>query len=315
MSAPRLTLLSLGAGVQSTALLILSARGDLPKLDGAIFSDTGWEPKAVYEHLDRIEREVATPAGIPIHRVTSGNIREDALDPTHRFASMPLYILNRDGSPGMTRRQCTSEYKLKPIKRKVRELLGYPHPIRVPKGTYVEQWIGISTDERDRAIDKDTGELKTGDVNYARNRYPLLDLGMSRDQCRALLTATGFGSTPKSACVGCPFHTNAQWRDLRNNHPDEFADAVEFDAAIRAGNARGNLLGNTLLGSPFLHRSRLPLSDAPIDRVTFNEWAGRQSDLMHELAIAEYEETLELDELGGCSPFGCESGVDGRDAS
>lgn len=315
MSAPTLTILSLGAGVQSTALLILAARGDLPKLDAAIFSDTGWEPKAVYEHLDRLEREVAQPAGIPIHRVTSGNIRNDALDPDHRFASMPLYILNKDGSPGMTRRQCTSEYKLKPIKRQVRQMLGYPHPTRVPNGVYAEQWIGISTDERDRAIDKDTLELKTGGLRYSRNRYPLLELNMSRDQCRALLTATGFGSTPKSACIGCPFHTNAQWRDLRENHPAEFADAVEFDAAIRDGSARATALGQRLKGKAFLHRSRLPLGEAPIDRVTFNEWASRQGDLIHELSIAEYEETLDLDELGGCSPFGCENGVDGKATS
>ena len=37
----RLRLLSLGAGVQSTTLLLLAAEGRLPKLDGAIFSDTG----------------------------------------------------------------------------------------------------------------------------------------------------------------------------------------------------------------------------------------------------------------------------------
>jgi 3'-phosphoadenosine 5'-phosphosulfate sulfotransferase (PAPS reductase)/FAD synthetase len=81
-------LLSLGAGVQSTTLLILAARGDLEPLDGAVFADTGWEPAAVYRHLDRIEREIAIPAGIPIHRVSVGNIRDDALDPAHRFASM-----------------------------------------------------------------------------------------------------------------------------------------------------------------------------------------------------------------------------------
>jgi 3'-phosphoadenosine 5'-phosphosulfate sulfotransferase (PAPS reductase)/FAD synthetase len=88
-------------------MLALSARGVLPKVDYAIFADTGWEPKTVYDHLDRLEREIARPAGIPILRVSSGNIRDDALDPHHRFASMPLYVLNPDGRPGMTRRQCT----------------------------------------------------------------------------------------------------------------------------------------------------------------------------------------------------------------
>ncbi|WP_433894799.1 hypothetical protein [Streptomyces sp. CA-111067] len=64
-AAPTLRVLSLGAGVQSTRLLLLAAEGRLPKLDAAIFADTGWEPRAVYEHLDRIEREVAQPADIP----------------------------------------------------------------------------------------------------------------------------------------------------------------------------------------------------------------------------------------------------------
>jgi hypothetical protein len=45
----------------------------------------------VYEHLDRLEREVAGPASIPVYRVSSGNIRDDALNPAKRFASMPLW--------------------------------------------------------------------------------------------------------------------------------------------------------------------------------------------------------------------------------
>jgi len=143
---PALKVLSLGAGVQSTTVLLLAAEGRLPKLDAAVFSDTGWEPAAVYAHLDRIEREIAAPAGIPVYRVSAGNIREDALNPEHRFASMPLFIKNQDGGDGMTRRQCTSEYKLKPIKAQVRQLLGYPHPKPVPRGLYAEQWIGISRD-------------------------------------------------------------------------------------------------------------------------------------------------------------------------
>lgn len=45
----------------------------------------------------------------------------------------------------MTRRQRTGEYKIKPIKKKVREILDYPYPTRVPKGVFVEQWVGISS--------------------------------------------------------------------------------------------------------------------------------------------------------------------------
>jgi len=287
------TILSLGAGVQSTALLLLSAEGRLPKLDACIFSDTGWEPAAVYDHLNRIDEEIAKPAGIPIYRVSSGNIRNDALDPAHRFASMPLFILNRNGSPGMARRQCTSEYKIKPIKRQVRRLLGGEQfddgrVGRVPKGAFVEQWIGISTDEFHRA--------KDSDVSYAKHAFPLLDLGWSRADCMSYLTNRGWGHTPKSACVGCPFHGNRQWRDLRDNAPEEFADAVAFDYAIRAGSARANADGRPLLGTAYLHPSRLPLDQAPINRITRRELLDSNGVLF------EFEDD---EELAGCSPFAC----------
>ncbi|MFG3037098.1 hypothetical protein ACGFYZ_09365 [Streptomyces sp. NPDC048330] len=285
--------MSLGAGVQSSTLLALSAEGVLPKVDYAIFADTGWEPESVYRHLDRLEEEIATPAGIPILRVSSGNIRNDALNPDHRFASMPLYILNRDGRPGMTRRQCTGEYKVKPIKKTIRKILGYPHPTRVPKGVFVEQWIGISTDEFHRA--------KDADVQYMQNLHPLIEMDWSRSDCVRYLTSLGLADTPKSSCLGCPFHGNAQWRHIRDASPAEWEDVVEFDAAIRQGNARANATGNKLLGEAFLHRSRVPLDQAPIDHVT----AAERAALGDEAASA-----LEDGVVNGCSPWSCRGEAD-----
>jgi hypothetical protein len=119
--------------VQSSALVLLAATGRIPTFDAAIFADTGWEPVAVYRHLHRLAR-IADAAGIPVVRVSRGHIRRDALDPAHRFASMPLYTLGPNGERGMARRQCTSEYKIRPIKAEVRRRLGYPHPKRVVTG-------------------------------------------------------------------------------------------------------------------------------------------------------------------------------------
>jgi hypothetical protein len=318
MSGPTARLLSLGAGVQSTSVLILAARGELPRLDGAIFSDTGWEPAAVYAHLDRLEREVAGPAGIPIYRVASGDLRRDALDPSHRFASLPLYVRNPDGSDGMGRRQCTSEYKLKPIKRKVREILGAALgadgvPGRVPRGRWAEQWVGISTDEQDRALDA-AGQLKVGTVSYERLRYPLLELDLSRSHCAAVNASAGFPDTPKSACVGCPFHTNRMWRTMRDTDPDAWADAVAFDREIRTGYPHATAAGHVLRRRQFVHRTRLPLDQAPIDRVTAAEWKGRQGDLVAEVTLAAFQESLDDDAaLGGCSPYGCHTGQEDDD--
>jgi hypothetical protein len=297
---PRLRLQSTGAGVQSTAMALLIIQGKIPPIDGAIFADTGWEPQAVYDHLDRMEREIYKPAGIPLYRVTAGNIRNDALDPDHRFASMPLFVRNPDGSGGMARRQCTSEYKLKPIKRKVRELLGYPHPTPVPRGVFVEQLVGISSDEVQRA--KDSG------IKYAVNTHPLLDLGISRRDCLRILHAAGWETTPKSACVGCPFHGNAQWRRMRDEQPAEWADAVAFDAEIRNGSARANANGHELRGSMYLHRSLLPLADAPVDRVTRAEHAAGQLTITD--LVADMEAGVDIDAYDfehGCGPWSCRS--------
>ncbi|MFJ2752717.1 hypothetical protein [Streptomyces sp. NPDC087297] len=305
IAAPRV--LSLGAGVQSSTLLLLAAEGRLPKLDAAVFADTRWESPEVYDHLDRLEKEVAAPAGIPIHRVSAGDIRRDALDPAARYAQMPLFVRGAAGGEGMLRRACTPEYKVKPIKQFLRELLGYPYPQRVPAGLYVEQWIGISLDEASRAVGM------VNDVQYMRPEFPLLflpggagptHLGWTRADCERYLAARGFASTPKSACVGCPYTSNARWRRMRDERPGDWAEAVAFDEEIRKGYARAVASGKPLEGEAFLHRSRLPLAQAPIDRVTRGEWAARQGDLFNELAAEEQEQR-------GCSPWACRGEDDG----
>lgn len=232
-------ILSLGAGVQSTAVLLMSHIGELPKLDAAVFADTGWEPKAVYDHLAWLE----SISSVPIYRVSQGNIRADALNPESRFASMPLFVKNANGTKGMIRRQCTSDYKIKPIRRKVRELL------QASGEKVAEQWFGISLDEVQR--------MRDSDVRYQRNVYPLIERRMTRQDCLRWMASHEFPTPPKSACIGCPFHGDAQWRALRDVDPAEWDDAVAFDAAIRDGNVRIGKEG--MRGQVFLHSSLKPL--------------------------------------------------------
>lgn len=288
-------ILSLGAGVQSTTLGLLARDGVIPMPDVAIFADTGWEPAAVYAHLDRLEREVFQPMGVEVLRVSSGNIRSDALDPAHKFVSMPTFTINADGSWGIGRRQCTNEYKLRCIKWKVRDLLGYPHPRPVPRGVYAEQYVGISRDEFDRA--KDSG------LQYLKSLHPLLYLpgaadgeeGWTRTDCRRYLRVNGWGSTPRSACIGCPFRSNREWREMRDERPAEWADAVAFDRSLRLVPRADGI-------QEFLHAARVPLDQAPIDRVTRVEQKERQISLFDHLADEQAEKS------GGCGPWSCRSG-------
>jgi hypothetical protein len=320
VTEPTLRILSLGAGVQSTTIALMACDGTLPGLDGAIFADTGWEPDAVYRQVKRLSEDLWWK-NIPTFQVSrDGNIRTDATDPTKRFLSLPWYTLapvedaKKDCRSchgtgvrgdrhcrcreGMGRRQCTAVYKIEVIMRQTRKLLGAkaPNYRTVPRGRVAEQWIGFSTDEIHRVNDKPANL-------YTRPRYPLLELGMSRKDCERWLKAKGWGHTVKSACIGCPLHGNAHWRDMRDNRPHEWRQAVEYDRLIRKGGARGA----KLRGEAFLHRARVPLDQAPIDHVTANEWVERQVDMLDVIADLDLE-VLENGATEGCSPYGCRSG-------
>lgn len=305
---PALRVLSLGAGVQSTTLALMGVYGDLPKPDAAVFADTGWEPRTVYEQLDRLEQAL-DEASIPLYRVERTNLRDATLDESRRI-TIPVFVATRNGgSAPASIRECTRDFKLRPITRKVRELLGYPGRKRVPHDVYAEQWIGFSTDEIRRATGK-------SDARFLKPRYPLLELGMDRQDCQTWLAEHGWEGVAKSACIGCPFHGNSAWRELRdtcftcrhhrNDHlgssvgqpcstcacdgfdDTEWRDAVEFDREIRRRD-RG-----FLKNEPYLHRSLTPLDQAPI-----NEQPKRR---LQGFDLAEDGDP------DGCSPFGCRSG-------
>ncbi len=156
---------------------------------------------------------------------------------------------------------------------------------------YIEQAIGISTDEFTRA--KDSG------VQYLRNVFPLIELGWDRARCVEYLAERGFGHTVKSACLGCPFHGNAGWRWIRDNDPDGWAETVEFDKAIRDGYPHATHAGQELRGQYFLHRSCQPLDEVDLDPPIT---AKRHLRLVSTSSVEE-------DDPDGCSPWSCRSGT------
>ncbi|RWN48868.1 hypothetical protein [Mesorhizobium sp.] len=248
----RLRVLSLGAGVQSTTLALMAAHGHFGPLDCAIFADTGWEPAAVYEHLRWLMSPDVLP--FPVHIVSARNLRESLIAAGNgkRWASIPAFTrtVDRRGnvSIGMIRRQCTTTSKIEPIRRKVRELAGLTRK-RSPTYPVVHQWLGISMDEVVR--------MKPSRAAWQLNRFPLIESRMTRKDCLAWLKSHGYPKPPKSACIGCPFHSDAMWRSMRNNDRAAWDDAVEVDRAIRTG-LRG------IRGEVFLHRSGVPLDEADL---------------------------------------------------
>jgi len=61
-----------------------------------------------------------------------------------------------------------------------------------------------------------------------------------------------------------PLHRDDFWLRLKTDSPAEWAQAVEFDHAIRHGSARANAQGQPLRGAFYLHHSRVPLDQAAL---------------------------------------------------
>ena len=243
-------IISLGAGVQSSTMALMAAHGEItPMPDCAIFADTGAEPSAVYEHLNWLEKQL--PYRVHrVHRVQAGNLRDEilgAMAGNNRMDARPPFFV---GTGGMLNRQCTQDFKILPIQKKVGEIIGHVPRSRWPKDVQVTQWIGISTDEHQRA--------RPSRNNWCEHRWPLIEAGMSRQDCLKWFDALGLKRPPKSACTFCPYHDDAAWREMKANDKDSFADACRIDEAIRPGMAGPRRPEGIQW---FLHRSRKPLSE------------------------------------------------------
>ena len=250
MSEYDYTYLALGAGVQSSALLVLCLTDPgYPDIDAAIFADTGDEPGWVYGYLE-VLTEFAARHGVEVHRAQKGVLSEWMIDRQKagkRFVPVPIYTASPDGGrEGMLRRQCTREFKIEPIEKKVRELLGYKPRQRVKHK--VRALMGISIDEAVR--------MKPSRTKWITNVFPLVDHYVTRERCKRIVMDAGLPEPQKSACVYCPYHSDAYWRWMKEQHPDEFARAVEFDEGVRNMTMRGREQPG------YVHRSCVPLAEA-----------------------------------------------------
>ncbi|MEM8488288.1 MAG: hypothetical protein AAF564_22255 [Bacteroidota bacterium] len=263
-----LEIISLGAGVQSTTMALMAAHGELtPMPDCAIFADTGAEPDYVYQTVADLEELLP----FPVYRVMKGEGLKSAIlasteakgDGSYkgRFAGAPFYTTSQtDLGMGMLRRQCTREFKIEPITKKVRELAGLKPRQRAKPGQIVaRQWIGISWDERQR--------MKEPRERWLQHRWPLIEKHMTRGHCLEWMQAHNLPLPQKSACTFCPYRTNAEWREMKADHPEAWQDAVAVDAAIRNG-VRGTK------EQLYVHQSMAPLdqtdlTDASAGQISF----------------------------------------------
>lgn len=222
-----------GGGTQSTGIVALIVHGKLPRPDIAVIVDTGREKTATWEYVEQVHRPALASVGVELHIVSHDYARHD-LTKSDRVL-MPMYTTH-SGNLSKLPTYCSNEWKKRPLMRWLREQ-------GVTKG---QQWLGISIDEADR--------MKPSGVQWLENAFPLIDLGLSRDDCYTLVRQMGWPDPPKSSCLMCPHMGDAQWRHMKATHPQDFEAAVQVEQELR-------MIDPTL----YLHRSARPLNAVPWD--------------------------------------------------
>lgn len=296
MSEP-IHIISLGAGVQSSFLHKAAEKGAFGlKPTASIFADTMDEPDAVMRWLAKLKSETT----IPILTVNKGNLMVDALrvlrskksGKTYLKRIIPCFLLKPDGKKALMGRQCTFTYKVEPVIRKIKEIVGKTAiaawkkrhekaygelkdwerackearknktvaPVRPTHAwnecqddPLVRTQIGISVDEASR--------VKESRIPFIRQEHPLVDNGIDRNYCASALRQSTGQEAPRSACKKCPFHADVEWLKQRNEAPSDFAESVAFEQQLQEAASRQNAVE----GVPYLHEQCVPLDQVKLD--------------------------------------------------
>lgn len=247
-SAPAtLRAFSSGGGVQSSAALVLTKRGeiDFPLHLFANVGENAENPETL-TYAREVLMPYAAEHGVDFREVQwidrKGNVRDlyDDLLAAQRSIDIPMRL--ESGAFG--NRKCTARYKIEVVARWLRKA-GATRENPAVIG------IGISTDEMQRAKD---GVPKQQPWTTRTN--PLLTLGLSRLDCELIVASEGLPPAPKSSCWFCPFQGAVQWRARKRNQPDLFAKAERLEEKL---NERRVFLGRDKAGLASAH---LPLAEA-----------------------------------------------------
>ena len=198
-----LQVLSFGGGVQSTAMLLMIKDGMLPRPDVIVHADTGAEREETLTLIETYVKPLCESLDIPFIITES------------HLGRLDDYYQSKSAIPIIGTRHCTAKFKIRPIRRYLRTVVGNG------RGKLLaECWLGITTDEEHRESESD--------VKWIRNTFPLLELGISRNDCLEYLNKNNV-EVVKSGCFMCPYQSGNQWMDIKQNHPNLWDRALKLE--------------------------------------------------------------------------------------
>ena len=184
--------LSFGAGVQTTALLLMDS------YDEIIFADTQGEHPETYDYMERFVLPYCKEKAIKF------TVLDSEVQGTK---SLEQFCLDKRATPSRRHRWCTEKFK-------IRRIANYVKASGNKGSTCV---IGISFDEVHRMHESHSRAYSF--------EYPLIDKRLTRQDCKKVIADHGWPEPPKSGCFYCPFAKMSHWKELYHNHPDLFQRA------------------------------------------------------------------------------------------
>lgn len=204
--------ISFSGGVESTTMCVLFGANA-----NAIFCDTGFEHKIMYERINMVEKEIKKLH--PNFKIIRVKNKE------HR--SLPAYIKKHKFYPSVMARFCTRMFKIEPIDDFLRD-----------QGP-VELMIGLNADEFER-----TGNH--GLVQNVTYSYPLIMANLARKSCIEILKKLNLEPVfppymARGGCIGCFFKSKKEYTAMAILNEEEFDQVVELEEVIQ--DERGHRYG------------------------------------------------------------------------
>lgn len=245
----RLRVVSHGGGVQSTSLLVLAAQGDLGHVDAFLFANVGpkAENPATLTYLADHAIPYADAHGLTIVELANKvDLYDHVLADSNRSIVIPVRM---DGG-GFGNRKCTERWKIEKV-------AAWTKNHGATQADPAEVMVGFSLDEWQRMSNR-------REAPHEKKTYPLIDRGITRAECVAIITRAGLPVPPRSSCWFCPYTRPSTWAERRRDDPDTFARAAAFEAAVNVKRARIGKDAVTLAGVPLddIHEAQVGLFDA-----------------------------------------------------
>lgn len=220
---PDFHLVCFSGGKDSTAMLLKMVENKMP-IDMVLFLDTGFEFPSMYEHIEKVEKEI----GLKITKLGPAQDFEYLLTEHEHIKRSrsknpeDRQLLHGYGWPSMPVRWCTHELKDVPREKFLKELR--------EKYNLVE-YIGIAADE--------TKRLERPRHKKGNKHYPLIEWNMTEADCLAYCKERGFDwdglydHFHRVSCWMCPLKSLDELRKLYEYYPELWKKLEEMDNKAR----------------------------------------------------------------------------------